>query len=222
MSNSNFLTVSDPQVRDKRVIETNEPLVLVTTAITLSVLDNSAENFAHLRYTPDFRLRLSVAERLAIAERSLPNNYCFLIKECYRPLEIQMMYFDGYLRRVRETWPDLSFEEARREAAKYVAPPEYATHATGGAIDIVLLDRNKKVVDMGTKYDADPMSCANACYTYAENISSQAADNRFVLNDALHTAGFVNYPFEWWHFSFGDKYWAYITGADSALYGPIK
>jgi hypothetical protein len=29
---------------------------------------------------------------------------------------------------------------------------------------------------------------------------------------ALLGAGFVNYPPEWWHWSFGDKYWAYMTG----------
>jgi D-alanyl-D-alanine dipeptidase len=25
-------------------------------------------------------------------------------------------------------------------------------------------------------------------------------------------AGFVNYPPEWWHWSYGDKYWAFISG----------
>ena len=29
-----------------------------------------------------------------------------------------------------------------------------------------------------------------------------------VLAKALHTAGLVNYPTEWWHWSYGDRYWA--------------
>jgi len=32
----------------------------------------------------------------------------------------------------------------------------------------------------------------------------------------------VNYPTEWWHWSYGDRYWAFVTGAPHALYGPTK
>jgi D-alanyl-D-alanine dipeptidase len=31
----------------------------------------------------------------------------------------------------------------------------------------------------------------------------------------------VNYPTEWWHWSHGDRYWAFVTGADAAFYGEI-
>lgn len=41
-----------------------------------------------------------------------------------------------------------------------------------------------------------------------------------MLNAALTAAGLVNYPTEWWHWSYGDRYWALATGADHALYGP--
>lgn len=30
---------------------------------------------------------------------------------------------------------------------------------------------------------------------------------------------FVNYPTEWWHFSYGDRYWVYIEDKESAIYG---
>jgi D-alanyl-D-alanine dipeptidase len=30
----------------------------------------------------------------------------------------------------------------------------------------------------------------------------------------------VNYPTEWWHWSFGDRYWAYVTGTGRSHYGP--
>jgi zinc D-Ala-D-Ala dipeptidase len=33
--------------------------------------------------------------------------------------------------------------------------------------------------------------------------------------------GLVNYPTEWWHYSYGDRYWALATGAAAALYGPV-
>ena len=39
---------------------------------------------------------------------------------------------------------------------------------------------------------------------------------------ALRGAGLVNYPTEWWHWSYGDRYWALLTGAGHALYGPVR
>jgi zinc D-Ala-D-Ala dipeptidase len=38
---------------------------------------------------------------------------------------------------------------------------------------------------------------------------------------ALRGAGLVNYPTEWWHWSYGDRYWAMMTGATAAVYGPV-
>ncbi|PZS06630.1 MAG: hypothetical protein DLM55_12605 [Acidimicrobiales bacterium] len=37
----------------------------------------------------------------------------------------------------------------------------------------------------------------------------------------MTTAKFINYPTEWWHWSFGDRYWALLTGASVAIYGPV-
>jgi len=36
----------------------------------------------------------------------------------------------------------------------------------------------------------------------------------------MAAAGFVNYPSEWWHWSYGDRYWAFTTGPSHARYGP--
>ena len=32
----------------------------------------------------------------------------------------------------------------------------------------------------------------------------------------------MNYPTEWWHWSFGDRYWALVTDSPTALYGPAS
>jgi D-alanyl-D-alanine dipeptidase len=58
-------------------------------------------------------------------------------------------------------------------------------------------------------------------YTYAPNISIEAKANRALMIDALTKSGFVNYPTEWWHWSYGDRYWAYHTGHSSAIYGGL-
>jgi D-alanyl-D-alanine dipeptidase len=50
----------------------------------------------------------------------------------------------------------------------------------------------------------------------------EARHNREILCDALTRAGFVNYPTEWWHWSYGDRYWAFVTGAPVAPYGHMS
>jgi hypothetical protein len=53
-------------------------------------------------------------------------------------------------------------------------------------------------------------------------ISSAAKHNRKIMSNALTKAGFVNYLGEYWHWSYGDRYWAYFTKKDKAIYGSIK
>ena len=44
---------------------------------------------------------------------------------------------------------------------------------------------------------------------------------RELLARVLTRHGLVNYPTEWWHWSYGDRYWAFTTGHGTALYGPV-
>jgi D-alanyl-D-alanine dipeptidase len=75
---------------------------------------------------------------------------------------------------------------------------------------------------MGTPVNATPEQSDGACYTAAPGISPEARRHREILATALRSAGLVNYPTEWWHWSYGDRYWAMTTGAPTALYGPAK
>ncbi|MFC7374674.1 MULTISPECIES: dipeptidase [unclassified Brachybacterium] len=59
-----------------------------------------------------------------------------------------------------------------------------------------------------------------ACFTDSGNITAKARWWRDTLGTALTRAGLVNYRPEWWHWSFGDRYWAAVTGAESAIYSP--
>ncbi|WUE06618.1 hypothetical protein OHA25_56745 [Nonomuraea sp. NBC_00507] len=43
------------------------------------------------------------------------------------------------------------------------------------------------------------------CYTDSTAISAEARSNRRILGNALASAGFVNYPTEWSHWSFGER-----------------
>ena len=57
--------------------------------------------------------------------------------------------------------------------------------------------------------------------TDARELPQEAKRNRIALLEALESVGFVNYPHEWWHFSYGDRYWAYVKGEPVAIYGPV-
>lgn len=71
-------------------------------------------------------------------------------------------------------------------------------HNVGVAVDLTLVDRaSGDELEMGTAYD----TFTEAAHT--ANASGLAARNRQKLVEAMTRAGFVNYPREWWHFSYG-------------------
>ncbi|GAA2461436.1 hypothetical protein GCM10010433_74610 [Streptomyces pulveraceus] len=113
-----------------------------------------------------------------------------------------------------------SAERIRSAASRYVSPPDIAPHNAGAAVDLTLADAAGHELDLGTRMNADPEESEGACYTRAAHISEEARANRRRLGTALTAVGLVNYPTEWWHWSFGDRYWALVTGEAAALYGP--
>lgn len=88
----------------------------------------------------------------------------------------------------------------------------------GAAVDLTLIGEHGPF-DLGTPIDATPEQSNGACFFAATNISREARTNRALLADVLTSSGLVNYPTEWWHWSFGDRYWAFTEGREHALYG---
>lgn len=150
----------------------------------------------------------------------LPDGLRLLFVEGYRPPDLQRRYFEKYARTLRAEHPDWPAERIRTAASRYVSPPEIAPHTAGAAVDLTLADAHGRELDLGTRMNATPEESAGACYTDADGISAEARAHRSVLGRALRGAGLVNYPTEWWHWSYGDRYWALSTGAPAALYGP--
>ncbi|MET9317200.1 M15 family metallopeptidase [Kribbella sp. NPDC003505] len=89
----------------------------------------------------------------------------------------------------------------------------------GAAADLTLVGAHGPL-DLGTPIDATPEQSSGACFFAAANISREARTNRSLLADVLTAAGLVNYPTQWWHWSFGDRYWAFVEDRPNALYGP--
>ncbi|MEU6310653.1 M15 family metallopeptidase [Streptomyces sp. NPDC047014] len=213
-----IVLMSDPRVAAIPVAENGDPLTDVRTADGAILLDDRrsdpARAFAHLRS--------SVLDRLQHAQSLLPDGLRLLVVEGFRPPELQQRYFTEYAAELRAVRADWSAEELRAQASRYVSPPEIAPHSAGAAVDLTLVDADGAELDMGTRVNADPEESAGACYTLADGIPRQARLHRATLSRALGAAGLVNYGTEWWHWSFGDRYWALMTGAPTALYGPVS
>jgi D-alanyl-D-alanine dipeptidase len=172
-----------------------------------------------LRQT-EVKVRSTVAEKILQAQGLLPQGINFLFEEGWRPLSIQKEIFNWYYNKLAAKYPNRSKDQLYLETCKYVSPYDNTpAHSTGGAFDISLCDEFGNELEMGSNSDDPPELNENRGYTNAENISSLAKTNRQILTNAMHLVGFVNYPYEWWHWSYGDRYWAFNTGKSFALYG---
>ncbi|MGC0418263.1 M15 family metallopeptidase [Embleya sp. AB8] len=212
---SEIVLMSDPQVAAIPVVDCGEPLVDVRVDGSLRVdtrQQDPADAFAYLRE--------GVLRRLVDAQTLLPAGLWLLFVEGYRPLSLQREYFEEYAGRLRADHPDWDAERIHAAASRYVSPPEIAPHSAGAAVDLTLVDDDGHELDLGTRMNASPEESAGACYTDAAGIGAQARHNRELLSSALVAVGLVNYPTEWWHWSYGDRYWALASGKPTAIYGP--
>jgi D-alanyl-D-alanine dipeptidase len=207
------ILVDDPRVLAVPIQECGEPLVDLRGYSLLATTDYpKAQSQAKTR----LHCREGVAQRLLLADARLPEGVRLLIVECHRPLELQDAYWETQLKTLRERHPDWSEDKLSTENAKFVAPPEIVPpHSTGGAADLVLVDADGKELDMGSSLnEKGPLM-----RTDARGLPEEAKRIRSVLLEVMESAGFVNYGHEWWHFSYGDRYWAYTKGEPAAIYG---
>jgi len=210
-----FVSLSDPRVAALPVRECDEPLVDLRDTGVVRIDTRLADGlgaYAHVR--------LSVADRLITAQCQLPRGLRLLVVEGFRPAAVQERYFANIAARVTRANPGWPADRVRTEAATYVSPPEVAPHVSGGAVDLTLCTVDGDELPMGSELNATPPEHGTECFTASPLINADARANRRTLIDAMSAAGFVNYPSEWWHWSYGDRYWALVTGPDHARYGP--
>ncbi|MEW1830823.1 M15 family metallopeptidase [Streptomyces sp. NPDC088196] len=210
-----IILMSDARVAAIPVEECGEPLVDVSDVLLVDDRKNKDSDSG-----AELLLRRGVLDRLRQAQTLLPDGLRLLFVEGYRPPALQHRYFESYGDELRAAHPDWSADRIRSAASRYVSPPEIAPHSAGAAVDLTLADADGRELDMGTPMNANPEQSDGACYTGADTITAVARANRGVLGAALGAVGLVNYPTEWWHWSYGDRYWALTSGAPAALYGP--
>jgi D-alanyl-D-alanine dipeptidase len=216
----NQILLSDPRVADIPTIDNEEKLISLRQ-YNPELPSCSPKPSIAGSDSPTFWLRRGAHERLVYAQNKLPGGFHFLVKETFRSISLQTTYFNRGLLAARKRYPDASELEIIAVTSKFTAPPQVAGHPTGGAIDLTLANADGQELDMGCLYDENETMSEGRCFSDAQDISEQAKRHRTMMFDALLGAGFVNYPYEWWHWSYGDKYWALVTDAPCAIYDVV-
>ncbi|WP_114424450.1 M15 family metallopeptidase [Nocardioides houyundeii] len=212
----NVVLMSDPRVAAVPCLASGAPLVDVAGVVGLVVDVRKSDAGGSWR-----RVREPVAERLATAAgRASDEGYVLRLVEGHRPLALQRRYFDEYAAELREARPSLGTAELYALTARHVSPPDIAPHSAGAAVDVTL-DRDGIELDLGCPVNATPEASGGRCYTEHPSVTGAPLAHRRALGALMSAAGFVNYPTEWWHWSYGDRYWAWATGSDAALFPPL-
>ena len=114
----------------------------------------------------------------------------FVIYDAARPLSAQQALWDAY--------PDPNFVGKPN-------PSRAGGHTAGMSIDLGIVDKNGKVLPMGTGFDdftskASSSPSVDKALVSKGEITQEASNNRALLRDTMMSAGFTPYIKEWWHF----------------------
>lgn len=189
----------------------------------VNLFDYAQERKSSLRTAEGVMVREGLADKLIQAEQFLPDETDLFVFEGHRSSEAQAGLWQAHRDELALRHPDWLESELDTEASKLYSPPgAVMPHATGGAVDVTLLDKMENWLDMGTDINVDAESTEGRTYTFADNISEDAKRNRKLLVDALSSVGLQNYQTEWWHWSFGDQYWAFMKDQPFSVYGVVS
>ncbi|MEU7644924.1 hypothetical protein AB0B59_09740 [Streptomyces huasconensis] len=106
-----IILMSDPRIVDIPVQECGEALVDLRHLPFVDVDDRLADPAGAYA-----QLREGVAWRLARAARLLPEGLRLLVTEGYRPLDLQIQYFEEYAAELRRAHPEWSADRAARSS----------------------------------------------------------------------------------------------------------
>ncbi len=156
-------------------------------SIDIDIRYATADNFTKSKIydCPRCFLRPDAAEAIVKAHRKLQERgYGLKMFDCYRPRPYQQKLWD------KVPNPD------------YVTPPQKGSmHSRGAAVDLTIVDKKGKELDMGTPYDFFGEKAHADCTDLPEKILA----NRKLLKTTMESVGFRGIRTEWWHFSFGKK-----------------
>lgn len=142
-------------------------------------------------------VRPKVAIMLKKASLLLSNEMFLQVDGGYRSPRVQEILWNN---RVKE----LGITKATSLVSNPHNSKSIPGHTTGGAVDVSLLDKNLKEINLSapfTKYyDEQEL--------YSKKITKEAQKLRLLLYKVMLSVGFAPCDNEYWHFSYGDERWA--------------
>ncbi len=215
-----YLATLDEALARVKTIDNQEPLVKLNNnslgnRIHIWLVDLEVETTEVER----LQLRRTVAEKLKAAADSLPFGYSLIIRDAFRSEKMIWDLFSHYLQRLGDREPELSARERELRVRTLLAMPDDLVppgHMTGGAVDVNLGDADGCRLDLEVPADQIPRKLQAP--TFCSGLPDQLVRRRQLLYRSLTNQGFYNYFREYWHYSYGDAYWAVRRKNKRALY----
>ena len=166
---------------------------------------------------PNIIVRETVYKKLCKADVEIKRwniNYQLVVFYGYRSPNIQRKEFFKIRNELKQIYNDPS--ELNEAVHRIIAVPEVAGHPTGGAVDVTVYDfLEQKYINFGT--EIHDFSSKKVYYDSPEieKYDPEAKKNRNRLRSIMGKQDFVPYDGEWWHFSYGDKEWAFYKNRDN-------
>lgn len=191
-----------------------------------------------------FFIRQGILERLQKSQaylQTLRPNWQIAVFDAYRPIPVQKFMVDYSFTQLAESKglpvDNLTKEQKKSlmaEVIKFWAipsddPQTPPPHSTGAAIDVTLYrsptqgEDSIQEINMGSPIDE--ISDRSFPDYFADSLDIKEREfhrDRQLLNQVMTYSGFQRHPNEWWHFSYGDQLWAWISNEKSAIYGGVK
>ncbi|WP_310428474.1 M15 family metallopeptidase [Chamaesiphon sp. VAR_48_metabat_135_sub] len=174
-----------------------------------------------------YYLRQGVLDRVIQAQERLQQlhpDWQIQIFDAYRPVEVQQYMVDYTFRQVvadrnldLDKLSALETEKIFQDVYKIWAIPSFdletpPPHSTGAAIDITIVDKHGKPIEMGSPIDEMSDRSLPEYFAKSEDpVARKYHHNRQLLCQVMTYAGFHRHPDEWWHFSIGDQLWAWLN-----------
>lgn len=217
--------IADPEILQVPIVESHETLIDLKDQTILKYGPPPENEWTAPDYT---KLRKTVYDKLCKAQADLSTGWAFRVYEGFRSINVQQRLFDEEYSRVKIRNPSMNHADCFRETTRLISPVKnldgsmnIPPHNTGAAVDVEIINTNGELIDMGMAIKDWVMVDPDLCLTKCATLGAIAQQNRHSLLQVMEAHGFVNYPMEWWHFSYGDRYWAYHKQKDHAIYGPV-
>jgi len=154
--------------------------------------------------------RESVAKKLIEAKKNLPKGYNFKIWDCKRSRTTQLLMLDSFRRRLKISHPTFSEKKIEELVWTFGAKPvkkveRLDVHRNGGSLDLTIIDKSGQELYMGTEFDDLSKKAALDYFEKKKKLNlleREAQKNRRLIKRVMKKTGFINYPPEWWHWSY--------------------